>query len=224
MTPTSDIETLSKDSTITERLRKSFQDREYADAYARSALNAYIATQIKVIREQRGMTQEKLAEVAGMKQPRIAVMEDVDYSSWSISTLWRLAQAFHLRLKVSFEEFGSLPHEINTFDRQSLERTPLEDDPFIAAPVQSQNAEQLRQILAGGNAVYSALGTNVLLGYVTSLTGTENDWVSLLRRQGLIVNTSCPNYTADLLEDMELPIRQNPAISAPPIRRELPVI
>jgi transcriptional regulator with XRE-family HTH domain len=122
----------SERPTTTERLRNSFKDPEYADAYAHSALNSYIATQIKVIREQRGWTQGELAEKAGMMQPRIAVMEDVDYSSWSINTLWRLARAFHLRLKVSFEEFGTLPREVDSFTRSNLERLPLENDPFCS--------------------------------------------------------------------------------------------
>jgi transcriptional regulator with XRE-family HTH domain len=147
MTPTSDNSVLSDRPTTTERLRRSFKDWEYADAYARSALNAYIATQIKVIREQRGWTQGRLADEAEMKQPRIAVMEDVNYSSWSTSTLWRLAQAFHLRLRVSFEEFGTLPHEIDTFNRKSLERLPLEEDPFIAGNVQNQVARNPRSFL-----------------------------------------------------------------------------
>ena len=161
MTPTSESLVHSNKPTTADRLRKSFADREYADAYARSALNAYIATQIKVIREQRGWTQGKLADEAGMKQPRIAVMEDVDYSSWSITTLWRLAQAFHLRLKVSFEEFGTLPYEIETFDRKSLERLPLEKDTFVTWEVQ-QPSQQCAYIQAGGTQFLPPLEHNIV--------------------------------------------------------------
>lgn len=173
MTPTSEGSVLSNRPTATERLRKSFKDHEYADSYARSALNAYIATQIKVIREQRGWTQDKLAEEAEMKQPRIAVMEDVNYSAWSISTLWRLAQAFHLRLKVSFEEFGTLPHEIDTFSRKSLERLPLEDDPFVTWNLQP--ATQCSYIQTGGTHLTPSLGTNIV--WVNAIPdATEEAW------------------------------------------------
>lgn len=180
MTPTSESLVHSNKPTTADRLRKSFADREYADAYARSALNAYIATQIKVIREQRGWTQGKLADEAGMKQPRIAVMEDVDYSSWSITTLWRLAQAFHLRLKVSFEEFGTLPYEIETFDRKSLERLPLERDPFITGNLQNQLSQGLiNYFMAGGEGHFPWLQNNIVwLGRIQDIPVDFNQYKS----------------------------------------------
>lgn len=116
-------------SKLRERLKKQFQDEEFRNGYADESLNAYIATQIKVLREQRNLTQAKLAELAGMKQARIAVLENVNYSSWSITTLKRLAEAFRLRLSVKFEEFGDLLTEVETFSRERLEKRSFEDDP-----------------------------------------------------------------------------------------------
>ena len=47
-------------------LRQSFKDKEYQGAgYVDEFLNAYIATQIKVLREQRGWSQTELGEHAG---------------------------------------------------------------------------------------------------------------------------------------------------------------
>jgi hypothetical protein len=66
-----------------------------------------------------------------MAQPRIAVLEDVNYSSRSINTLQRLARAFGLRLLVSFETFSSLIPELETFSRPALERTKFDDDAFF---------------------------------------------------------------------------------------------
>lgn len=113
------------------KLKREFQDPEYAHTYAFGFLNSYIATQIKVLRESREWTQAILAQEVNMKQSRISTLEDVNYSAWSISTLRRLAKAFNLRLKVSFEEFGSLFQEIDTFSRKSLERRPFESDPVF---------------------------------------------------------------------------------------------
>lgn len=115
-------------SELRDNLRSEFYDREYRHIYADESLNTYIATQIKVIREQRGLTQKQLAEETGMAQPRIAVLEDVNYSSWSINTLRRLAQAFDVRLSVKFESFSSLIQELDGFSRASLERDSFEDD------------------------------------------------------------------------------------------------
>ena len=131
MTTTSNLENIFPEGRLRARFQKSFRDHDYADGYARSFLNSSIATQIKVLREQRGLTQQALADLAKMKQPRIALLEDVNYSSWSISTLWRLARSFHLRLKVSFEEFGTLVSEVESIGRETLQRHSLEDDPLF---------------------------------------------------------------------------------------------
>jgi transcriptional regulator with XRE-family HTH domain len=112
-------------------LRKEFLDEEFRNVYADDSLNTHIATQIKALREQQEMTQSALAEKTGMAQPRIAVLEDINYSSWSINTLRRLARAFGLRLSVSFETFSSLIPELETFGRPALERTKFDDDAFF---------------------------------------------------------------------------------------------
>jgi predicted XRE-type DNA-binding protein len=70
-------------SELIDKLRPEFQDKEYRDAYAEDCLNTMIATQIKVLREQRKMTQGQVAEATGMKQPRVAVLEDSSYENWS---------------------------------------------------------------------------------------------------------------------------------------------
>lgn len=97
-------------------------DEEFANAYADEFLNMRIATQLKTLREQRHYTQKYLAELAGMKQERISVLENVNYSSWSINTLRKLAAALGVTLRVSFETFGSCLADMKTFSRESLER------------------------------------------------------------------------------------------------------
>ena len=86
-------------------LQWELREGEYSEGYAESFLNSYIATQIKVIREQREMTQAELGRRMGL-QAGVSGMRTSNYSSWSIKTLIRLARAFHVRLKVSFEPLG----------------------------------------------------------------------------------------------------------------------
>src|SRR6266545_2010324 len=118
---------------IKEELREAFADPEYRHAYASSFLNTSIAAQIKALRDARGLTQEELGSRAGMAQESICRLENVNYSSWSISTLRRLAQAFDLALVVRFDGFGSLLDDIASLNRESLERPSFGDDPaFIS--------------------------------------------------------------------------------------------
>jgi transcriptional regulator with XRE-family HTH domain len=133
-------------------LREEFQDKEYRHAYADESLSTYIATQIKVLREQRQLTQKELAERAGMAQPRIAVLEDVNYSSWSITTLRRLAQAFDVRLSVKFENFSSLIPEIETLGRDVLERESFADDTWF----HRKEAQSTAMALQGGASAYGS--------------------------------------------------------------------
>jgi transcriptional regulator with XRE-family HTH domain len=131
-------------SALAERLHSEFSDKEYRHAYADEFLNSYIATQIQVLREERGWSQEHLAQEAGMKQSRISLLENVGYSSWSISTLKRLAEAFDLTLRVSFESFGRRLADIDQFNRESLERFSFDEDPAF----QHGHVAQLLQSVA----------------------------------------------------------------------------
>jgi transcriptional regulator with XRE-family HTH domain len=116
-------------STYRDRLIKALQDEDYRHAYDEEFANSRMATQIKVIREQReGMTQAQLAEKAGMKQSRISALENVDYSAWSISTLRRLARALGVRLSFEFESWGELLSEVDRFNREALQRPDFEND------------------------------------------------------------------------------------------------
>jgi len=118
-------------SATAEALRDELKDAEYSQGYAESFLDSFLATQIKVLREQNGWTQEMLAERIGTKQGAVSRIEDVNYSKWNVSTLKKLARAFRLRLKVSFETYGSLLAEVEDFSRSSLQRQPREKDAIL---------------------------------------------------------------------------------------------
>jgi transcriptional regulator with XRE-family HTH domain len=115
-------------SELVETVRHEFQDYEYRHAYVEECLNAMVATQIKVLREQRNMTQGQLAEAAGMKQPRIPLLEDSSYSNWTVNTLKRFARAFDVALSVKFEAFSSVIDDFANMSRHSLQRPTFAND------------------------------------------------------------------------------------------------
>src|ERR1700732_747522 len=122
---------------------EEFQDEEHRHAYAEDYLNTYLAVQIKVLREQRHMTQKDLAERIGTKQTGVSRLENVNHASWKTGTLKRIARALDVRLRISFETFGTLLDEAATFSRQSLERPDFANDPTFSTndlrePVQDQ--------------------------------------------------------------------------------------
>jgi transcriptional regulator with XRE-family HTH domain len=117
---------------IGENLRRDLRGEEFSEGYAESFQDAYVATQIKVLREQNGWTQEKLAEELGTTQTVISRIESVNYSKWNTRTLKKIARAYRLRLKISFETFGSLIHDVENFSKENLRRCPREHDPELA--------------------------------------------------------------------------------------------
>ncbi len=114
-----------------EELIESFRDKEYRESYAEDYLNTTIATQMRVIREQRELTQAQLAAAVGTKQTAISRIENVNNAARNIGTLEAIAFALGCRLKVSFETFGSLIDESLYFSRESLQRPSFEEDPVL---------------------------------------------------------------------------------------------
>jgi transcriptional regulator with XRE-family HTH domain len=116
---------------LLEKLTVQFEDKEFRHAYALSFMNTYIAAQIKMLREQRHLTQQALADLVGTKQSGIARLENVNYDAWKVETLAKFAEAFDVRLKITFEEYGTLPREIESFNKESLQREPYSSDPVF---------------------------------------------------------------------------------------------
>jgi transcriptional regulator with XRE-family HTH domain len=143
---------------ISETLKADFRgDGEYAEGYAEGFLGTYVATQIKVLREQREMTQKDLADALKTTQTVISRVENVNYSAWNITTLKKLARAFKVRLHVSFETYGSLVDDVGNFKRERLQRAPRDKDPeLLPAPSDRRENVQVRTDTTGGASVKAA--------------------------------------------------------------------
>ena len=112
-------------------LKREFPDPDYRYAYAKSFLNIKLATQIKVLREQRQKSQAEIAKIMGITQSGYNRFENIDHSVWKTDSLWDIARALGVRVNISFETFGTLPDDKGNFNKQSLERPTFEDDPVF---------------------------------------------------------------------------------------------
>jgi transcriptional regulator with XRE-family HTH domain len=107
-------------------------DLDYRSAVNKAFSEVRIAKQLKVLRETRDvpLTQVQLANKAEMKQSRISELEGMNYSSWSISTLERLARALGVGFKYSFVGWGELvPEIVGGLSREKLFVPSFENDP-----------------------------------------------------------------------------------------------
>ena len=90
-----------------EQIWNSLKDKEYRELFA-SDVGTGLAFQIKLLREERGFTQEKLAEVTGKAQETVSQLENPNYGRYSLATLTQLAGAFDVALVVRFAPFSEL--------------------------------------------------------------------------------------------------------------------
>ena len=149
---------------LSQILRKEFKDKETAHIYIKEFLYENIATQLKVLIEQRGWTQKELAERAGMKQSRISLLENPNYDKWSISTLTKLGEIFDVGLYLSYENFSKLIDLIDNFRRESLKRKSREDDLSSTEEpkIESVATSSHLRLINGGSSLHA--GTHATSG------------------------------------------------------------
>ncbi len=193
-------------SDLLENLRTEFQDPEYRYAYAESFLNTKLATQIKVLREARGLTQADLGRVVGTKQSGFSRFEDVNHSSWKTDTLWKIARGLGVRVNISFETFGSLIEDKKRFKRESLLRPTFEDDPAFKAPA-----------IGGGN-FSTAVGAYIQSPFRASSTiglpyESQPEWIgfeSVWSRYGYPAISAMTAARPELLDEFGIPLSKRP--------------
>jgi transcriptional regulator with XRE-family HTH domain len=103
------------------RLFKKLKSKKFREAFVDSVMGDVIATQIYNLRTSRGWSGKQLAEKAAMAQPRIPLLENPDYRSYTLRTLKRLADAFDVALIVRFAAFGELVDYMLSFSSKNIE-------------------------------------------------------------------------------------------------------
>lgn len=101
------------------------------DALAWDLARRILATQLAVVREQRNLSPEQLAEKAGVSLAVLQQCEDptADIGELELPALQKIAFALGVRLKVSFESFGTLPEALkDLLNPQKLRRSSFEEE------------------------------------------------------------------------------------------------
>jgi len=127
---------------LLERLGKDFKDEDNRYVYADTVTNAFVSAQIKALKEDRKLSQAELAELIGTQQSGISRLLRLDYSAWQIETLRKLARAFGVRLRISFEEFGTLMDDVSGFNKKNLLPRKFEDDPAFKEAAREPKPEE----------------------------------------------------------------------------------
>jgi transcriptional regulator with XRE-family HTH domain len=172
-------------SDFEKKLAQDFQrGREYREAYAEAFANEYLATQIQVLRKQRGLTQAQLGERIGSNQGRISVYEDEEYGRWSLDTLRKIAHELGLWVKVSFESYSTLAAEAAQFDAHNLTRSGFEEDAEVQRWLEQDEPVSWQERTRRMAAKWAAAPLPNL--------STLADWLQGSRLPGFEVNQTTP--------------------------------
>jgi transcriptional regulator with XRE-family HTH domain len=90
-------------TSINLELDQLLSDPERRNAFFRTVTQDEIASQIRALRKHRLLTQSAFAELSGMKQSAVSRIEQADYASWNLATLFRVAEVLNSRWKVILE-------------------------------------------------------------------------------------------------------------------------
>jgi transcriptional regulator with XRE-family HTH domain len=142
---------------LIEGLKKTLKNEEARHVYADTVVNSLVSAQIKALREDRELSQQELADLIGTKQSGISRLEKADYSTWKIETLRKLARAFGVRLRINFDEFGTLPPDLRGFTKKKLCPRSFEDDPVFKDHVEDRVSEGKRHKAAN---MFASTATN----------------------------------------------------------------
>jgi len=96
-------------------LLEEFEDKDFEKSFYKGLEKARIAIEIAYLREKRGITQFELAKMINTSQSAIARLENLNYKSYSINTLRKIAEALDLELVITFREKG-----IDIYEKESI--------------------------------------------------------------------------------------------------------
>src|SRR5687767_7350730 len=81
-------------------LRELLRDPKRRHEFFKTTTQDDIASQIRALRKKRGLTQVGFAREAGMKQSAVSRIEQAEYASWTLPTLFKVAFVLNARWRV----------------------------------------------------------------------------------------------------------------------------
>lgn len=136
-----------------------FSDRDFRQDFVADQVRLRIATMVRSLREQRGWSQQELAERLGTTQTTVSRIENPDYGKLSLSTLLSLAAAFDLPLWVEMPNWRDWLIRNRNFTEASFQQESFRPDalnPQPASPIVLSSTSALTSSTARAQALWGA--------------------------------------------------------------------
>jgi len=118
---------------LSKSMEKSFlalKSHKAREAYVEAELVNGLAHQIRIIRQQRGLTQKQLAEKLGTTQTTVSRLEDPSYGRYSMRSLLALSKVFDVALFVRYMPFSKFMPATWDTRPEHFEAIGYEDEAF----------------------------------------------------------------------------------------------
>lgn len=92
-----------KKTNFDQYLEEQLQYTAFASSFTHAGEAWDVALQITALRQQAGLSQKDLAKLLKTSQQQISRLESPAYAGHSLSTLRRVAEALHARVRIVFE-------------------------------------------------------------------------------------------------------------------------
>jgi len=174
-------------SSRSELAKRLLASKEYAEGLVAADSKNTIAFQLRVMQEDRGWTQQELAERADMGQSQISAYLN-GYDSYNVATLRRLAAAFDVSLVIAFEAFYRLANRVPS--RSASEEFSIPgrlDDRLLRQMATYTVNDVFGHSCSGAGSTWS--GVPEMSAGSTNETATIDDGVLTQRNDELVTRT-----------------------------------
>jgi len=155
-------------ATVTKNLLNKLLRKSYREAYVEENVRTGVAYQIRALREKRGWSQKKLAQVLSKPQSVVSRIEDPDYGKLSIQTLLEVASALDVALLVQYVAFPEFIERMEDVSPEGLNRPSFDPTQFQVIDGDTHTVDVLRKLqlqIANPNTLTLAITANNLTAY-----------------------------------------------------------
>ncbi|WP_239250058.1 helix-turn-helix transcriptional regulator [Candidatus Nitrotoga sp. M5] len=132
---------------LSKSMEKSFlalKNPKARAAYVEAELVNSLAHQIRIIRQQRGLSQRQLAEKLGTTQTTVSRLEDPSYGRYSMRSLLALSKVFDTAILVRFMPFSRFMPDTWDTHPKNFEALSYEDEaPLVHFYTENKNGAHI---------------------------------------------------------------------------------
>src|SRR5262249_14440062 len=144
------------------------------------------------LRKARELTQAKLADLSGMKQSAVSRIEQAEYASWTLATLFKVAAALDARWRMTLEPAEQAVKEFAGIDEAELAqpstvRTAAAAEQSNARPTPKTGLEWVRALSGGDTNSANAAPSLGLRQYQAAAEGRPDFDIILALKSNQLV-------------------------------------